>query len=81
MWSREDLSPRLAGRFVTLEPLERRHVEGLREAASDERIWRFMVTTDVDAWIEQALADESRVQFVALRDGSFMGTQAGAVKE
>ena len=74
MWSREDLSPRLAGRFVTLEPLERRHVEGLREAASDERIWRFMVTTDVDAWIEQALADESRVQFVVLQDERPVGS-------
>ena len=74
MWSREDLSPRLAGRFVTLEPLERRHVEGLREAASDERIWRFMVTTAVDTWIEHALADESRVQFVALQEGRPVGS-------
>src|ERR671924_270562 len=61
MWTRAELSPRLAGRFVTLEPLGRRHVDELREAAADE-------------WIEHALADASRMQFVALRDGRPVGS-------
>ena len=41
-----DLKPRLEGRIVTLEPLEGRHAPGLREAAADERIWTWMITTD-----------------------------------
>jgi RimJ/RimL family protein N-acetyltransferase len=71
---RDDLAVRLVGRNVTLEPLAPRHVEELREAADDERIWRYMVTTDPDEWIRSALADESRVQFVALRDGRPIGS-------
>ena len=77
MWSREDLSPRLAGRFVTLEPLERRHVEGLREAASDERIWRFMVTTDPEAWLRATFAEteaEVRAPFVVVAGGVPVGS-------
>ena len=65
---------RLCGRMVVLEPLTRVHVDGLRAAADDERIWRLMVTTDVDAWVEQALSDESRVQFVVLRDDAPIGS-------
>ena len=59
---------------MTLEPLAAEHLDGLRAAAADERIWRFMVTTDVELWIEQALADEGRVQFVVLRDGVALGS-------
>src|SRR5437867_9102297 len=73
MW-RDELRVRLEGRLVTLEPLAREHVDGLRAAAADERIWRFMVTTDAEAWIEQALADSARVPFVALRDGLPVGS-------
>jgi N-acetyltransferase len=71
---RDDLAVRLEGRIVTLEPLTAGHVEGLREAAADERIWRYMVTKDPDEWIRQALGDESRVQFVALQDGRPVGS-------
>jgi RimJ/RimL family protein N-acetyltransferase len=74
MWTRVELSPRLEGRIVTLEPLTPSHVDALREAADDERIWRYMVTTDPDEWIPHALADESRVQFVALREGRPVGS-------
>jgi N-acetyltransferase len=74
VWPREDLAVRLEGRIVTLEPLAPGHVDGLREAAGDERIWRYMVTTDPDEWIRQALADESRVQFVALQDDRPVGS-------
>src|SRR5437870_13532197 len=67
MW-RDQLRVRLEGRLVTLEPLAAAHLDGLLAAAADERIWRFMVTTDVQVWIEQALADAGRVQFTVLRD-------------
>jgi RimJ/RimL family protein N-acetyltransferase len=73
MWSAE-LSPRLSGRIVTLEPLTLAHVGGLRAAAADERIWRFMVTTDFDVWVEDALTDEGRVPFVVLRHGAPAGS-------
>ena len=73
MW-RDDLAVRLEGRLVTLEPLTPEHVDGLRVAAADERIWRYMVTTDSDEWIRQALSDESRVQFAALQDGRPVGS-------
>jgi N-acetyltransferase len=73
MW-RDQLGVRLEGRLVTLEPLAAEHLDGLRAAAADERIWRFMVTTDVEVWIDQALTDESRVQFVVLREGVPVGS-------
>src|SRR5438874_7542281 len=73
MW-RDRLRVRLDGRIVTLEPLAAEHLDGLRAAAADERIWRFMVTTDVEVWIEQALSDTGRVQFAVLRDGVPVGS-------
>lgn len=38
----EDLASVLEGEVVRLEPLARRHEEGLFEAAQDERIWAWM---------------------------------------
>src|SRR5437868_5853703 len=73
MW-RDEIAVRLEGRRLTLEPLSEQHVPGLREAAADERIWRFMTTTDPDEWIRTALADASRVQFVALQDERPVGS-------
>src|SRR5882672_10846885 len=73
MW-RDQLRVRLEGRLVTLEPLAPEHLDALRAAAADERIWRFMVTTDVEVWIEQALTDAGRVQFAVLRDGVPVGS-------
>jgi RimJ/RimL family protein N-acetyltransferase len=73
MW-RDDLRVRLEGRVVTLEPLTPAHIDGLRTAAADERIWRFMVTTDVEVWLAQALADPARVQFAVLEDGGPVGS-------
>jgi RimJ/RimL family protein N-acetyltransferase len=37
-----DLSPVLQGRLVVLEPLRPEHEEPLRQAAADERVWRYM---------------------------------------
>src|SRR5215468_3121614 len=56
MWDEQQLRPTLVGRIVTLEPIEQRHVEGLREAAADERAWTWMTTRDTEAWIQRALA-------------------------
>ena len=69
-----DLKPRLEGRIVTLEPLEGRHAPGLREAAADERIWTWMITTDVDEWIRRALAATDMYHFAVLRQGVVVGS-------
>src|SRR6266508_1947352 len=71
-----DLRPRLEGRIVTLEPLEERHVEGLRAAAADERAWTWMTTRDVEAWIAYALASEVSHHFAILRDGTVAGSSS-----
>jgi N-acetyltransferase len=71
----ECLAVRLEGRVVVLEPLEAKHVERLRAAAADERIWRWMVTRDVEAWIADALRDSGdRQPFAVLQDGSVVGS-------
>jgi N-acetyltransferase len=72
MWER--LGERLEGRLVVLEPLGREHAEGLRAAAGDERIWTWMVTRDVESWIDRALRAEDAQHFVVLRDGAVVGT-------
>ena len=55
MWER--IAERLEGRIVVLEPLTREHSVGLLQAAEDERIWRYMLTTDVEEWIAAAYAE------------------------
>jgi N-acetyltransferase len=75
MWER--IAERLEGRIVTLEPLERRHADGLREAGTDERAWQFMTTRDVDGWIEDSFDDQrtgARVPYVVLRSGAVIGS-------
>jgi RimJ/RimL family protein N-acetyltransferase len=73
----EEIASQLRGRIVTLEPLTHTHVDGLRAAAADERIWKFMVTTDVERWLADALAEHeagNRVQFAVLHDGAAVGS-------
>ena len=75
VWER--IAERLAGDIVVLEPIESRHADGLRAAAADEQIWRFMVTTDVEAWLAHAFAEQesrARVQFAVLRDDVVVGS-------
>ena len=81
MWSNCRMWPglwvRLEGRIVTLEPLRREHEEGLRAAAADDRIWRFMVTTDPEAWLRATFAEaeaEVRAPFTALVDEQVTGS-------
>jgi RimJ/RimL family protein N-acetyltransferase len=72
----EKLAQRLEGRFVVLEPLGQEHVDGLRAAAADERIWTWMVTRDVEEWIADALREEGRQPFAILRDGIVVGSSS-----
>ena len=75
MW--DDIAAVLSGRIVTLEPLTSGHAGGLRAAAADERIWRFMVTTDVEQWLDVCFAEHdagTRVQFAVLREGGVVGS-------
>jgi len=69
-----DLAQRLEGKRVVLEPLGPEHVDGLRAAAADERIWDWMITRDVEAWIDDALRAEGRQPFAVLLDGAVVGS-------
>jgi N-acetyltransferase len=69
-----NLGQRLEGRIVALEPLGPQHVDGLRAAAADERIWAWMVTRDVGVWIAEVLQAEGRQPFAVLRDGVVVGS-------
>jgi RimJ/RimL family protein N-acetyltransferase len=74
MWDNGQLGVRLEGQLVVLEPLAPSHAEGLRAAADDERIWTWMVTRNVEAWIARALAAEDTQHFAVLRDGKVVGS-------
>ena len=58
----ENLDRVLEGGVVRLEPLARRHEEGLYEVAEDERIWRWLPgdapgsREEFRGWMEEALA-------------------------
>jgi len=72
---RESLAVRLSGRLVMLEPLREEHVDGLRRAAGDDRIWEWMVTRDVEAWIADALRDDpGRQPFTVFRESEVVGS-------
>jgi N-acetyltransferase len=66
----------LAGSFVSVEPLEERHREGLREAAAeDPEIFRYMVYPgDFDRWFDEALAAPGDVAFAVVAGGREAGS-------
>jgi RimJ/RimL family protein N-acetyltransferase len=68
------LAQRLEGRIVVLEPLGPEHVDGLRAAAADELIWTWMVTLDVEAWIDDTLRTTDRIPFAVLHEGEVVGS-------
>jgi RimJ/RimL family protein N-acetyltransferase len=70
----EQLAERLEGRIVVLEPLGAEHVEGIRAAAADERIWTWMLTTDLDVWLGYTLGSDSMQPFAVLQDGTVVGS-------
>ena len=57
-----------------LEPLGPEHVDGIRTAAADERIWTWMLTTDLDVWLGYTLGNDSMQPFAVLRDGEVVGS-------
>ncbi len=69
-----ELSRRLEGRLVSLEPLTAEHEAPLREAGDDAVVWKWMqldgsTSEGFDAWFAHALqvaADESEVPFVTV---------------
>jgi RimJ/RimL family protein N-acetyltransferase len=67
----------LAGRIVTIEPLEERHREGLRAAAEDApEIFRFMTWPgDFDRYFDEALTTDDVAFAVCLR-----GEPAGSTR-
>jgi N-acetyltransferase len=72
MWER--LGERLEGTLVVLEPLGPEHVEEIRAAADDERIWTWMWTRDVEAWIARTLAADDMQPFAVLRNDVVVGS-------
>lgn len=74
------LGPRtLAGQFIALEPLEERHRDGLRSAASDPAIWEFLPiigSSEFDIWWGLARSEPNRITFVVRRqaDGAIIGS-------
>jgi RimJ/RimL family protein N-acetyltransferase len=54
------LAPTLEGRLVRLEPLERRHADGLWEASRDARTWQWLsvaqpaTRAELAAWLDAA---------------------------
>jgi len=85
MW--ENLASVLEGRVVRLEPLARRHEQGLFEAAQDERIWRWMpydASASLEtfhAWLENALAaSESGTEAAFATVDAGTGEPAGSTR-
>lgn len=75
--------PSLQGRHVALEPLQPAHVDGLREAAADGRLWDLWYTSvprpeETDAYVRAALEQQDAGAALAftVRDarGDIVGT-------
>jgi RimJ/RimL family protein N-acetyltransferase len=73
MW--EALTQRLEGRLILLEPIKTEHEGGLREAASDPVVWRWMqldgsTAEGFDGWFAHAIreaAAKREAPFVTVR--------------
>jgi N-acetyltransferase len=80
----EQLTNRMEGSLVTLEPLEERHREELWEAAQDQRIWEWLADLGgdrglFDRWLRESLeaSAEGREGVFAIRrnaDGRVVGS-------
>jgi len=69
------LAPRLEGRLVVLEPLDRRHEADLFAASRDAEVWRWLGGTlptaeGLRGWLEQSLSEAA-----AGREGPFATVQ------
>lgn len=77
--------PRLAGRHVVLEPLQRAHVDGLRAAANDGRLWELWFTNvprpdEMDAHVDAALAMQAAGECLAFTVRDARGAIAGMTR-
>ena len=76
-------APALEGRNVRLEPLERRHADGLWEASRDARTWAWLsiaqpaTREELDAFIDAALAASdagTEIPLVTMRGPGIVGS-------
>lgn len=76
-------APTLEGRLVRLEPLAKRHAEGLWEASRDARTWRWLPIPqpqrpeELEAWVDDALARAAAgldLPLVTQREGAIVGS-------
>lgn len=76
-------APTLEGRLVRLEPLAKRHAEGLWEASRDARTWRWLPIPqpqrpeELEAWVDDALARAVAgldLPLVTQREGAIVGS-------
>jgi len=76
-------TPTLEGRVVRLEPLARRHSEGLWEASRDPRTWRWLpiaqpqTPAELEDWVDEALTRAEAgldLPLVTLRAGEVVGS-------
>ena len=72
MW--DQLSKRLEGRIVVLEPLSENHADVLRAAGADPTIWRWMPVATVEEWLAHSFAEEGRVAFTTFVAGTAVGS-------
>jgi RimJ/RimL family protein N-acetyltransferase len=73
----ERLREPLEGRLVVLEPLQETHLDELRAAGADERIWRYMPVAPYETWLEWTLAEVRagvRVAFAVVHGGRAVGS-------
>ncbi|MGZ6021322.1 MAG: GNAT family N-acetyltransferase [Rhizomicrobium sp.] len=72
----------LTGRFISLEPLEQRHIPALAEAGRDSSIWTYMphdVTNGVGAMLEGIASENASGRMISyavrrLLDGALLGS-------
>lgn len=72
----------LTGRFISLEPLEQRHIPALAEAGRDSSIWTYMphdVTNGVGAMLEGIAIENASGRMISyavrrLLDGALVGS-------
>ena len=70
----------LTGEHVTLAPLSRDHVDDLFTAGSYDDVWTWLSTPRprsrdaMAAWVEDALADATRIAFSVVVDGRAQGS-------
>jgi len=81
-WSQ---APSLRGRYVSLEPLQPGHADGLRKALAEGNLWELWYTSvphpdTIDEYIEGALASQSRGDAIVFAVLDAAGEVAGTTR-